>query len=158
MKLVLIAALAPDGTIGDAGTIPWHISDDLRRFKKRTLGHPVIMGRKTWQSLGRPLPGRTNIILTRDATLPLPAEVVRFADLATALDYCRDRGDPTAFIIGGAEVYRLALPLADELVLTHVRQPVTGDTKFPAFDRAEWKEVSREETAECAFVDYVRQV
>lgn len=151
MKIVIIAALARDGTIGNAGKIPWHIRDDLQRFKRLTLGHPVIMGRKTWDSLGRPLPGRRNIVLTRSAQIP-GAEC--FPDLDAALAAC---GDATVFIIGGAEIYRLALPRADELYLTHVPLDVTGDTKFPALDPADWAVVSREQLPDHEFVIYRRR-
>ena len=148
MKIVLIAALSSDGTIGDKGKIPWRISADLKRFKRVTLGHPVIMGRKTFESIGQPLPGRRNIILSRQSG---PG---RFPSLEAALKSCAE--DETVFVIGGAEVYRAALPLADRLLLTHVRQNVTGDTKFPAFDRTQWIEVSRQNTEECSFVEYTR--
>lgn len=144
MKIVLIAAVAENGTIGDAGKIPWHISEDLKRFKRVTLGHPIIMGRKTFESLGKPLPGRRNIILTRQ---PGPDH---FSSLEAALKTCNGQ----VFIIGGAEVYRAALPLADTLMLTHVHRSVDGDTKFPDYDRTQWREVSREDTPEYSFVTY----
>ena len=124
MKVVIIAALARNGVIGDAGKIPWHISEDLKRFKRLTLGHPIIMGRKTWESLGRPLPGRRNIVLTRSAGIP---GVECYRDLRDALDAC---GTGRVFVIGGGEIYRLAMPVTDELYLTHVHQDVEGDTKF----------------------------
>jgi dihydrofolate reductase len=148
MKVVLIAAVADDGTIGHAGKIPWHISADLLRFKRLTLGHSVIMGRKTFDSLGQPLPGRRNIILTRQPTGP-----DQFADLPSAFRSCRDE---TVFIIGGAEVYRTALPLADALYLTHVHQRPNGDVKFPDYDRAEWRETARDDHPGFSFVDHER--
>jgi len=148
MKLVIIAALAQNGTIGDAGKIPWHISDDLKRFKRLTLGHPIIMGRKTFESIGKPLPGRRNIILSRH---PGPDH---FSSLEVALKSC---GDETVFIIGGAEIYRLALPLADTLLLTHVHRQVAGDTRFPDYDHSQWREISREDTPEYSFVEYQRR-
>lgn len=149
MKIVVIAALSPDGTIGEKGKIPWHISADLKRFKRVTMGHPIIMGRKTFESIGKPLPGRRNIILSRQPGAD------HFTSLEAALKSCSK--DETVFIIGGAEVYRAALPLADKLLLTHVHQNVTGDTKFPAFDRTQWIEVSRQDTDECSLVEYTRQ-
>src|SRR5262245_17378178 len=118
MKLVLIAAVAENGTIGDAGKIPWHISNDLKRFKRLTLGHPIIMGRKTYESIGKPLPGRRNLVLTRRSAL---AGTECFPTLDAALKAC---GDETVFVIGGAEIYRLALPLAHALLLTHVHRQV----------------------------------
>jgi len=147
MKIVIIAAVAQDGTIGHAGKIPWHIGDDLKRFKRLTMGHPVIMGRKTLESIGKPLPGRRSIVLTRQSG------VDRFPSLETALQSC---GDETVFVIGGAEVYRAALPIADKMLLTHVNHPGGGDTKFPDYDRSEWKEVHREESRDCTYIEYER--
>ncbi len=147
MKIVVIAAVAQDGTIGHDGKIPWHIRDDLQRFKHLTFGHPVIMGRKTYESIGKPLPGRRNIVLTRTA---LPS-VECFSELRAALETCV--GD-TVFIIGGAEVYRAALPVADTLLLTHVKHPGGGDTKFPDYDRTRWREVAREDHPDYSFVKY----
>ena len=147
MRIVIIAAVAEDGTIGNAGKIPWHISDDLKRFKRLTMGHPVIMGRKTFESIGKPLPGRRNIILTRQPGLD------HFPSLHAALKSC---GEDTVFIIGGAEAYRVALPVADTLLLTHVKHPGGGDTKFPKYDRSEWEEISYEDHDQFSFMEYVR--
>ena len=148
MSLSIIAALAANGVIGDAGKIPWHISEDLKRFKRLTLGHPIIMGRKTYASLGKPLPGRRNLVLTRGPAIP---SVECFSSLEAALAACRAEA---VFIIGGAEVYRQALPLAEVLFLTHVHQSVAGDTKFPEYDPLRWQEVAREEYPGYAFVEY----
>ncbi len=147
MKIVVIAAVAQDGTIGHAGKIPWHIRDDLQRFKHLTFGHPVIMGRKTYESIGKPLPGRRNIVLTQQPGRD------HFASLDAALKSC---GDETIFIIGGAETYRAALPVADTLLLTHVKHPGGGDTKFPDYDCSQWKEIRREESPEYIYVEYER--
>lgn len=151
MKVILIAAVADNGVIGNAGQIPWHISEDLKRFKRLTLGHPVIMGRKTFESLGRPLPGRRNMVLTRGAALP---GVECFSDLSSALQAC---GDATVFVIGGAEIYRLALPVASTLLLTEVRQTIAGDTRFPEYDRTQWRETAREAFPGWSFVEYQRR-
>lgn len=148
MTIALIAAIADNGIIGAAGKIPWHIRDDLQRFKRLTTGHPIIMGRKTFESLGRPLPNRRNIILTRH---PGPNH---FPSLDAALQTCA--GNETVFIIGGAQVYRQALPLADVLHLTHVHQSPAGDTSFPEYDRSLWREVHRENYPGYSFVDYRR--
>jgi len=148
MKLVIIAAIAPDGTIGHQGRLPWHLREDLQYFKAVTMGHTLIMGRKTYDSIGKPLPSRRNIVLTRGPAIP---GVECFADLNTALKAC---GDATVFVIGGADVYRQALPLADTLLLTHVHRDVHGDTKFPDYDRTQWREVSSRKAAECDFVEY----
>ena len=151
MNITIIAALADNGIIGAAGKIPWHLSDDLKRFKRLTLGHPVIMGRKTYDSLGKPLPGRRNLVLTRGVAI---TGIECFASLEAGLATCRDE---IVFIIGGAEIYRQALPLANTLLLTHVHQSVEGDTKFPEFDPRSWQEVRREEHPGHAFVEYRRR-
>jgi dihydrofolate reductase len=157
MNIVIIAALSSNGVIGDHGKIPWHISDDLKRFKKLTMGHPIIMGRKTYESIGRPLPGRTNIVLTRNADFQPPDGVQVCSSLSVALDACRGAGETTAYVIGGGEIYREALPVADTLALTHVHREVQGDAHFPAFDRAQWTETNREDHAEYSYVEYRRQ-
>lgn len=149
MKIAIIAAIADNGVIGAAGRIPWHIRDDLQRFKRLTTGHVVIMGRKTYESLGKPLPNRRNIVLTRH---PGPSH---FPSLDAALKSCA--GSSTIFIIGGAEVYRQALPVADVLHLTHVHQSPAGDIYFPDFDRTVWREVSREDHPGYSFAEYHRR-
>jgi dihydrofolate reductase len=137
-----VVAVARNGVIGREGGLPWHISSDLKRFKEITMGKPVIMGRKTWDSLPRkPLPGRRNIVITRQPGFSAPgAEVV--ASPEEALGLCG--GAPEIAVIGGGEVYRLFWPLVDRLYLTEVDLDVEGDTHFPALDPAEWREVARE--------------
>lgn len=162
--LTLIAALARNGVIGRDNTLPWRIPEDLQRFKALTLGHPVIMGRKTWNSLGRPLPGRQNIVISRD-----PAYEATGAITATSLTQAvaQARAQTTAqakaeiFIIGGAEIYQLALPQAQRLQLTQIEADIEGDAYFPSFDCTQWRETWREahQTAEglrYAFVTYER--
>jgi dihydrofolate reductase len=157
MKIALIVAMSEDGTIGDKGNVPWHISDDLKRFKRLTMGHPVIMGRKTYESIGKPLPGRSNIVLTRKADFRTPAEVLRFGNIEAVLDHCRQQQEALVFVIGGAEVYRLSLPLADQLFVTEVHRRVDGDTKFPDYDRSQWTESAREDGPGYSFVEYARR-
>ena len=156
MIVALIVAISEDGTIGDKGKIPWHIREDLQRFKQLTIGHPIIMGRKTYESIGKPLPGRTNIVLTQDPNFTAPPEVLIFAGLNAALDHCRRNNTDSVFIIGGSKVYQLALPRADKLFVTEVHQHVNGDTRFPDYDRHEWTEIAREDGSECSFVEYAR--
>lgn len=158
MRIALIVAMSENGTIGDKGKIPWHISDDLKRFKRLTMGHPIIMGRKTYESIGKPLPGRTNIVLTRSPRFAAPPEVFKFESLDAALDHCRRQGNELVFIVGGSEVYRQTLPVADKLFITEVHQRVTGDTKFTGYDRSQWIETARENGPECSFVEYERRV
>ncbi|MGD1018479.1 MAG: dihydrofolate reductase [Verrucomicrobiia bacterium] len=157
MTLALIVAMTKDGIIGDKGKIPWHIREDLQRFKRLTMGHTIIMGRRTYESIGKPLPGRTNIVLTQSPNLIAPAEVLRFGSLKAALDYCRQKEEDIVFVIGGSKVYEAALPLADKLFITQVLSKVPGDTTFPAYDHTAWIETAREDGPECSFVEYKRR-
>jgi dihydrofolate reductase len=156
--LCLVAAVARDGGIGRAGELLVRIPDDLRRFKQLTLGSPVIMGRATWGSIGRPLPGRLNIVLSRDPAWRAPG-----AETAHSLEAALDLSAGTAkvFVIGGAAVYALALPRADVLELTEIDAVFPADTFFPPWDRAEFRQTSRQahETPEglrYSFVTYRR--
>lgn len=158
-RVVLVAAIARDGTIGKDGSIPWHFPDDLRFFKRATTGTALVMGRKTHASIGRPLPGRDNIVVTRDPAR-LAAEspgVLPAASLAEALSLAARRGAATVSVAGGAELYALALPLADELLLTYVPHAGGGDTFFPPWDRTEWEETSREDVGPSVAVRYRRR-
>lgn len=136
----IIVAVAENGTIGDRNALLWHISEDLKRFKALTTGHPVIMGRKTYESLGRPLPNRTNVVLSRSGGKFPGCRVARSLDEALALF----PDDEELFIIGGAQIYEQALPLADRLYLTRVCHPYEGDTSFPEWDASEWHLASSE--------------
>lgn len=132
----LIAALDRNHAIGRGNALPWHLPEDLKRFKALTLGKPILMGRKTAESLGRALPGRTNLVLTRSGQVPF-AGMTAVASLDQALQHCGDA--PELMVIGGGEVYALALPLAQVMYLTHVETEVAGaDAWFPAFDPAQW--------------------
>lgn len=146
VRVTLIAAMAENRVIGREGRIPWHLSDDLRRFKRLTTGHTIIMGRKTWDSLGRALPGRENVVVTRQRGLQAPGATV-VGSLDEALRHAQARGDAEAFVIGGGEIYREALPRADRLELTLVHAAFEGDARFPEIDPAEWIEAAREEHA-----------
>jgi dihydrofolate reductase len=140
-RLELVAAIARNGVIGRGNALPWHLPEDLRHFKRVTLGHPVLMGRRTWESLGRPLPGRPNLVLTRDAGFRAPgAEVVHDLDGAA-----RAAGPGALMVIGGAALYRLCLPAAAVFHLTEVLAEVDGDVRFPPWERAAWRELDREE-------------
>lgn len=139
-RVFVVAAVAANGVIGAGGKLPWHLPEDLKHFKALTLGHPVIMGRKTWESLGRPLPGRENIVVTRAAGYEAPGASVA-ASLDAALALCA--GEALAFVIGGADLYAAALPIAASLVLTEIHRDYEGDTRFPAFDRQAWRETQR---------------
>jgi dihydrofolate reductase len=136
----LIAAVAENGVIGRAGALPWRLRDDLKFFKEQTMGKALVMGRKTHESIGRPLPGRENIVLTRDPR-------ARFAGCRTASSVQEAlalAGDREVMVIGGAAIYRAFLPLAERIYLTEVKGAFEGDVHFPAWDPAEWTEVTRQ--------------
>jgi len=138
--ITLITAYAANRTIGRDNALPWHLPADFAHFKRTTLGHPVVMGRKTWESLGRALPGRVNVVVSRQAGYQaIGAQVV--ASLEEALAACGDV--PRVFVIGGAQLYAQALPLANEVIATEVHACVAGDAFFPVLPGDEWREVSR---------------
>ena len=136
--LSLIVAMAQNGVIGRGNALPWRLPEDLRRFREATLGKPILMGRKTFESIGRPLPGRANLVLTRDRDWRA-AGAIAVHSVEEALRQTRTCDELVA--IGGAEIYRLLLPLARRIYLTHVHADVPGDTYFPAFDTAQWDDV-----------------
>lgn len=154
--LTLIAAIGRDRVIGEAGGLPWHLPEDLRHFRAATMGHAMIMGRRTWESIGRPLPGRTSVIVSRTlADAPPGALLAR--DLSTALERAREV-DPEPVVIGGGQLYAAAMPLATRLLLTEIDRHVPGgDTFFPPVP-ADFREVSRRpgESPGVTFVEYVR--
>ena len=140
-RVYLVAAVAANGIIGASGKLPWHIPEELKHFKRLTLGHPVIMGRRTWESLKGPLPQRENIVVTRSPGYEAPgAAVANSLDAALAL--CA--GEAVAFVIGGTRLFEESLPIAAGMVLTEIQRDYEGDTWFPAWNRAQWKESQRE--------------
>ena len=139
-ELFLVVAVADNGVIGAGGTMPWHLSADFRRLKQLTMGHPLVMGRKTFDSLPGLLPGRRHIVITRDAKWQAEG-AERAGSLAEALKLANA---PHIVIFGGAQIYAAALPLADRIEWTEVHASPPGDTLFPAFDRNQWHEVFRE--------------
>jgi dihydrofolate reductase len=161
LKVSLVAAVARNGVIGRDGTLPWHLPEDMARFRDLTMGHPVVMGRKTWESLPprfRPLPGRRNVVVTRNPDWRAEG-VERAGSLDAALELLE--GSSQVFVIGGAELFAGALPLADELLLTEIDADVEGDTLFPHYDGSAFEEVSREphvspDGTPFAFVRYER--
>jgi len=140
-SLSLIVAMAKNRTIGINNTLPWRCPEDLKHFKALTMGHHIIMGRKTYDSIGRPLPGRTTVVVTRDPQLKI-ADCLIAHSLPDALAACAN--DSQAFIVGGAEIYSQAMQYADTLYITEIQQDVAGDAWFPEFDRSEWLETARE--------------
>lgn len=159
-RLSLIAAVAANGVIGSDNALPWRLSEDLKHFKALTLGHPVVMGRKTYESIGRPLPGRRNIVITRNPAYRAGG-CETMGSLEAALAACNGTTDEV-FVIGGAQIYAEALPLAQRLHLTEIRRDFPGDARFPEFDRDAWLETAREpqstsEGLAFAFVVYERR-
>jgi dihydrofolate reductase len=185
MDLALVAAVAENGVIGADGGMPWHYPADLKRFRETTTGHPVIMGRRTFERivarLGEPLPERTSVVLTTLGSAPIPSgprvvlttrgpegidagpaivdrdDVLGVDSIGAAIDAAEDAGADVAYVIGGGSVYEQFLPRADRLVLTEIPEAYEGDTYFPEFDREAWTEVAREEQEGLAFVTYERR-
>ncbi|HZD90833.1 MAG TPA: dihydrofolate reductase [Pseudolabrys sp.] len=167
MKVVLVAAVAENGVIGANGGMPWRLKSDLAHFRRLTINKPVVMGRKTWQSIGRPLPQRTNIVITRDPNfLAHGALVVPSFDaaLAAARQDAEARGTDEIMVIGGSDIFLAAMPLADRLEITHVHAAPEGDVRFPPIDPAVWREESRQrhpggenDSAEFSVTVYLRR-
>ena len=141
-RISIIVAMAQNRTIGINNTLPWRCPADLKHFKALTMGHHMIMGRKTFDSIGKPLPGRTTVVVTRNKSLQIEGCIMAHS-LQQAIAACA--GDEEIFIVGGAELYAQALPLADTLYLTEIQQDVSGDAHFPEFNLQEWQEVAREQ-------------
>jgi dihydrofolate reductase len=141
MSVSIIVAMARHDVIGRAGTLPWHLPDDLRRFKQITLGHAIVMGRKTYESIGRPLPGRRNIVVTATPSYQAPG-CLCVSSLPAAIMAAGN--DPEIMVIGGHALYDAALPIATRLYMTEIDAEIQGDVYFPPFERAEWCETARE--------------
>ena len=164
MGLGIIAAFDDCGIIGNEGRIPWRIPEDMKHFRELTAGHPVIMGRKTYESIPegfRPLPGRTNIVLSKKSGLILPG-AYRVGSLEEAVDLVNEAPEENidftkSYVIGGSSVYESALPVADFMDITHVKGTFKGDIYFPHVSWKEWGEVSREEFKDYSFSSYVRK-
>lgn len=163
MQLTLVVAAAENDVIGRDGDLPWHLPADLAHFKKVTLGKPIVMGRRTWESIGRPLPGRTNIVVTRNPTYAAEGAVV-VSSLGEAADHARGLGASELMVIGGAGLYAAALPLAERILLTRVHASVAGDTEMPPIDSSEWEILAAERRPadagnphDLSFVELVRR-
>ena len=143
--IVLVLAMSDNGVIGDRGGLPWRIPDDMKRFRRLTLGKPIIMGRKTWDSFPKkPLPGRTNIVVTRDASWRAEGALAAHS-FGEALAKARGENPSEIAVIGGAGIYQAALPLADRIELTEVHITASGDTHLPPFDKSVWRETARDD-------------
>jgi dihydrofolate reductase len=163
MKISLIAAVAKNNVIGKENNLTWRLPIDFKRFKSITSDHYILMGRKSFESLGKPLPNRTHLVITRNPSYQVPEGHYVFGSVESAFIFCKKIGIDLLFIIGGGEIYTQTLPLADELLLTEVEASPDGDAYFPEFDHSEWEETFREfhpqdEKHEYAFsfVNYTR--
>src|SRR5699024_11154585 len=139
----LIAAMGSNRVIGADNDMPWSLPRDLAHFKKVTTGHTLVMGRKTFESIGRPLPNRRNVILTRQTNLQLPEEVEIISNLDTVFEWTRENPEEEIFIVGGGELYKQALAYANRLYITRINEDFEGDTFFPTFNKDEWKIVEK---------------
>lgn len=147
IKIALIAAIADNGVIGRNTALPWHIKSEFQYFRNTTLGHPIVMGRKSFEALGKPLPKRANIIVTRDQAFSAPGTLVAHSledGIALGREIALKDGVGQVFIGGGADIYRSTLDIADRLYVTEVHMAPEGDTRFPPFDRSQWIETKRE--------------
>lgn len=151
MKISLIVAMASNRVIGINGQMPWHLSADLKKFKSITMGHPILMGRKTYESIGRPLPGRRNIVISRNPDYKIAGCEV-FSDIQDAISSCDDCEE--LFVIGGAAFYESMLPNADLIYLTEINKEFTGDTFFPPINKQEWQEIERLDINDDSSVDF----
>ena len=141
-RVSIIVAYSTNRVIGKDGTIPWHLSDDLKRFKQLTMGHHIVMGRKTWESIGRILPGRHHVIISRKPDYSVPGAVV-VDSIKSALEAAGN--DAEVFVIGGADIFRLALPFVDRILATEIDKEFAGDTRFQELDAGEWAVTARED-------------
>ena len=143
MNVSIIAAVSKNFVIGYKGIIPWHIPEDLKRFKKITSGHHIIMGRKTYEAIGHPLPDRTNVVITRNKKYKAQGCVI-VNSFKEAIVFAKNNKEMEAFIIGGEQIYKLALPIADKIYLTRVHHNFKGDSFFPKINTDNWKEIYRQ--------------
>lgn len=158
MKIIIIAAIAQNGVIGKAnGEMPWHVKEEFQHFKQTTLSFPVILGRKTFETLGKPLKGRENIIITRNTNFKVDFEETTIChSLDEAISYCKSNSYEKAFIIGGGNIYRQAMPIADEMILSFMKFDAEGEVTFPVIKPEEWKQISSEDREQFEIRTYVR--
>lgn len=154
MRISIIAAMAKNRVIGYRNALPWHLPEDLRHFKALTMGHAILMGRKTFESIGKPLPGRTSIVVSRNPEFVFPG-VKTASSIEAAISLCN--GEEEIFFIGGGELYGQAMPVADRIYLTEIQRDYEGDAYFPEIDASKWRETSREVHEGYHFAVYERK-
>lgn len=159
MKIIIIVAVAQNGVIGRAnGEMPWQVKEDFQHFKKTTMGFPIIMGRKSFESLGKPLKGRENIVVTRNPNLKYDFDTVKiFFSLNSAIDHYKSLNKEKVFITGGGEIYRQSIHIADEMIISHMKFDAEGEIKFPDFNIDDWEITSKEDKEQFEIVNYSRK-
>ena len=159
MRIIIISAIAQNNVIGRSnGEMPWHVKEEFQHFKQTTFGYPVIMGRKTFETLGKPLKGRENLIVTRNQNFNADFEETKiFHSIKDSVNYCESKKYEKAFVIGGGEIYKQALPLTDEMVLSFMKFEADGDVHFPNFDKENWEITSTEDREQFEIVRYKRK-
>ena len=160
MKIIIIVAVAENGVIGKAnGDLPWQVNEDFQHFKNTTLGYPIVMGRKSFEALGKPLKGRENIVITHNKNLKYDFDnVCIFYSLDSAIDYCKTLNKEKIFITGGGEIYKQAISFADEMIISHMKFEAEGEVKFPEFDIDDWEVISKDEREKFIIVTYSRKI
>jgi len=157
LKIIIISAVAKNKVIGKSnGEIPWHIKEEFQHFKKTTFGFPIIMGKRTFESLKQPLKGRLNIVITRKKNFIIKNEIKIFNSIVEALNFCKKLKTEKVFIIGGAEIYKQALTLADEMIISYMNFNADGDIFFPDFNKEDWQIISEEERVQFKIIHYTR--
>jgi dihydrofolate reductase len=159
LKIIIISAVAQNGVIGKSnGEMPWHVKEEFQHFKQTTLGSPIIMGRKTFETLGKPLKGRENIVITRNNDFHLNFEETKiFHSIQDSIKYCESKKYQKAFIIGGGQIYQQALSLADEMILSYMKFKSEGDIFFPEFNKDKWEKISMEDREHFEIVTYTKK-
>jgi dihydrofolate reductase len=159
LRIIIISAIAQNNVIGRSnGEMPWHVKEEFQHFKQTTLGFPVIMGRKTFETLGKPLKGRENLIVTRNQNFYADFEETKiFHSIKESINYCDSKSYEKAFIIGGGEIYKQALLLTDEMILSFMKFEAEGDILFPNFDKENWEITSTEDREQFEIVRYERK-
>ncbi len=159
MKIIIISAIAQNGVIGRSnGEMPWHVKEEFQHFKQTTLGFPILMGRKTFETLGKPLKGRENILITRDENYSSDFEEVKIVhSLSEGIEYCKITSPEKIFIIGGGEVYKQAIEIADQLIISNMKFDAEGEINFPEISENDWEEEYREDREKFEIVKYTRK-
>ena len=159
MKIIIIAAIASNNVIGRSnGEMPWHVPEEFKHFKHTTLGSPVLMGRKTFETLGKPLKDRENIVITHNRNFRAGySDIVIKSNLNEAIEYCRNKNAEKIFIIGGGEIYRQSISITDEMIISFMKFEADGDVYFPEFVRNNWNIISREDKEKFEIVHYKKK-